>query len=80
MLCGDPQHWVSACPLIPEESRRVATQRKAAIVSSPVRRPMAALGAVPGKHSTPAGVKAIEEEHPQPNSSDEVTYPGEENE
>lgn len=39
MLCKYPQHWVSSCPLIPKEARRVAAQRKGASGGHPLREP-----------------------------------------
>lgn len=77
MLCKDPHHWVSACSLIAEESRRAAAQRTKAIAGYPARGPMVSPGAAQRKHLSPGGALAIEGESPQPSTSHEVTQPGE---
>lgn len=71
MLCGDPHHWVSSCPLIPEESRRAAAQRKASTGGSPARAP----GPAPGRQPAPGGVLAVEEAPPQPDGPADSTLP-----
>ena len=61
MLCGDTQHWVSTCPLIPEEARQAAAQRKAAHSGY---NPKPQLGGAPADGARPpqqGGVMVVEE-------------------
>lgn len=63
MLCGDPQHWVSSCPLIPEEARQEAAQRKASTKGYPPRQQPPGVSQAPGRNPQRGGVMVVEEEH-----------------
>lgn len=64
MLCGDPQQWVSSCPLIPEDSRRAAALRKAAAGGYPPRAPVAGTRPAHGRRPQLRPVIAVEGEPP----------------
>lgn len=65
MLCGDPQLWVLSRPLIPEEARRVAAQRKAACGGNPPRESYTGASSAEGGRLQTTAVLAIEEDPPR---------------
>lgn len=76
ILFGDPQHWMSSCPLILEEFRRAAAQPKASTGGWPTR----ARGPTPVRQQIQGGVLAVEEAPAHRDTPEDATKPSSGNE